>query len=93
MLHTLHFSLQKAFNFIMLPFFVSCIIHILHTGVLKFKCKTPVPKRLRSILILSFSLGRRLQSGISFQAIPPKQFLGTFAELRISHVFPPVCME
>jgi hypothetical protein len=22
----------------------SCIIHILHTGVLNFKCKTPVPK-------------------------------------------------
>jgi hypothetical protein len=27
-------------------FFCSCIIHILHTGVLKFKCKTPVPKGL-----------------------------------------------
>jgi len=25
-------------------FFGSCIIHILHTGVLKLKCKTPVPK-------------------------------------------------
>jgi len=25
-------------------FFGSCIIHILYTGVLKFKCKTPVPK-------------------------------------------------
>jgi len=25
-------------------FFGSCIIHILHTGVLKFKSKTPVPK-------------------------------------------------
>jgi len=25
-------------------FFGSRIIHILHTGVLKFKCKTPVPK-------------------------------------------------
>jgi hypothetical protein len=24
-------------------FFRSCIIHILHTGVLKFKCKTPLP--------------------------------------------------
>jgi len=24
--------------------FGSCIIHILHTGVPKFKCKTPVPK-------------------------------------------------
>jgi len=25
-------------------FFGSSTIHILHTGVLKFKCKTPVPK-------------------------------------------------
>jgi len=25
-------------------FFCSCIIHILHTGVLKFKCKMLVPK-------------------------------------------------
>jgi len=25
-------------------FFGTCIIHILHTGVLKFKCKTSVPK-------------------------------------------------
>jgi len=44
MLHTLRFSLQNAVYFIMLPFFGSCIIHILHTGVLKFKRKTPVPK-------------------------------------------------
>jgi hypothetical protein len=43
MLHTLHFSLENAVYFIMLPFFGSCIIHILHTGVLKFQCKTPVP--------------------------------------------------
>jgi hypothetical protein len=46
MLHTLCFSIQNAVYFIMLPFFGSCIIHILHTGVLKFKCKIPVPKGL-----------------------------------------------
>jgi len=46
MLHTFRFSLQNAVYVIMLPFLGSCIIHILHTGVLKFKCKTPVPKRL-----------------------------------------------
>jgi hypothetical protein len=44
MLHTLRFSLQNAVHLTMLPFFGSCIIHILHTGVLKFKRKTPVPK-------------------------------------------------
>jgi len=32
MLHTLRFSLQNAVYFIMVPFFGSCIIHILHTG-------------------------------------------------------------
>jgi len=35
MLHTLCFSLQNAVYFIMLPFLVSCIIHILHTGCAK----------------------------------------------------------
>jgi len=42
MLHTLRFSLQNAVYFIMLPFFGSCIIHILHTGVLKFNVKFKV---------------------------------------------------
>jgi len=44
MLHTLRFSLQNAVYFTMLPFFGFCIIHILIQDVLKFKCKTPVPK-------------------------------------------------
>jgi hypothetical protein len=35
MLHTLHFSLQNAAYFMMLPFFGSCIIRILHTGCAK----------------------------------------------------------
>jgi hypothetical protein len=34
-LHTLRFSLQNAVYFIMLPFFGSCIIHILHTRCAK----------------------------------------------------------
>jgi hypothetical protein len=37
--HSPFFSLQNAAYFIMLPFFGSCIIHILNTGVLKFKRK------------------------------------------------------
>jgi hypothetical protein len=42
--HSLFFSLQNAVYFIKLPFFGNCVIHILHTGVLKFKCQIPVPK-------------------------------------------------
>jgi hypothetical protein len=44
MLHTLRFSLQNAVYFVILPFLGSGIIHILHTGVLKFKCKIRMPK-------------------------------------------------
>jgi len=44
MLHTLRFFSSKCRLFHDGNFFGSCIIHILHTGVLKFKCKTPVPK-------------------------------------------------
>jgi hypothetical protein len=43
MLHTLHFSLQNAFYFIMLPFWFLYYSHFTYR-VLKFKCKTPVPK-------------------------------------------------
>ena len=41
--HSPFFS-SKCSLFHNATFFGSCIIHILHTGVLKFKCKTPVPK-------------------------------------------------
>jgi hypothetical protein len=44
MLHTLHFIFSsKCRLFRNANFFGSCIIRILHTGVLKFKGQIPVP--------------------------------------------------
>jgi hypothetical protein len=64
--HSPFFS-SKCCLFHNATFFGYCIIHILHTGVIKFKCKTRVPKGKNFILIVwmgSLTTGFKCKCGV-----------------------------
>jgi len=65
MLHTLRFSLQNAVYFIMLRILVPVLFIFYIHGVLKFKCKTPVPNYLQFIHKVFVVMNKTMKSLLS----------------------------